>query len=49
MEIGLGWLEVEQCSKRIRLGHDDKVIELTCNLFRCFFFFLNFFCMLYTQ
>ena len=40
MEIELGWLEVEQSSQRIRLGHDDKVIELACNLFRRFFLFL---------
>ena len=37
MEIELGWLEVEQSSQRILLGHDDKVIELACNLFRRFF------------
>ena len=40
MEIELGWLEVEQSSQRIRLGHDDKVIELACNLFRRFLFLL---------
>ena len=40
MEIELGWLEVEQSSQRILLGHDDKVIELACNLFRRFFLFL---------
>ena len=37
MEIELGWLEVEQSSQRILLGHDDKVIELACNLFLRFF------------